>query len=172
MDDGEPGLGNVRIEAGQNSAFSDSLGYYRVWDVVPFEPTLVSVDSLSFESPLWVPAFETALVQPAPNMVTRLDIPLRLGAVLEGDVVRDGTGDALAGVSLVLLERATGRRKTMATFSDGSFYALGITPGTWELRVAPATLKLLDADADPVEFTVEPGATEAPRITLRLRSRP
>jgi hypothetical protein len=172
MDDGEPGLGNVRIEAGQNSAFSDSLGYYRVWDVVPFEPTLVSVDSLSFESPLWVPAFETALVQPAPNMVTRLDIPLRLGAVLEGDVVRDGTGDALAGVSLVLLERATSRRKTMATFSDGSFYALGITPGTWELRVAPATLKLLDADADPVEFTVEPGATEAPRITLRLRSRP
>jgi hypothetical protein len=171
-DDGEPGLANVRVQAGQNSAFSDSLGYYRVWDVVPFEPTLVSVDSLSFESPLWVPAFETALVQPAPNMVTRLDIPLRMGAVLEGDVVRDGTGEALAGVSLVLVERESGRRKTMATFSDGTFYALGITPGTWELRVAPATLKLLDADADPVEFTVEPGATDAPRVTVRLRSRP
>ena len=172
MDDGEPGLGGVRVQVGNSSDFSDSSGTYRVWDVVPFEPVLVSVDSLSFQSPLWVPGFEAAVAYPAPNAVTRVDVPLQLGAVIEGVVQRGPAAEPVAGVPLVLVERSTGHRRTLSTFSDGTFYSMGITPGEWEISVAPATLQLLDAASEPVRFIVPRGATDVPHIVVRISSRP
>lgn len=172
MDPGEPGLNGVRVQVGSASDFSDSLGRYRVWDLVPFEPVLVTVDSLSFESPLWVPGFEAAVAYPAPNAVTRVDVPLQLGAVIEGTVERGVAHEPVAGVPLVLTNHRTGQRRTITTFSDGTFYAMGITPGAWDLAVAPATLQLLDATALPVAFTILAGETEMPHLTVRLASRP
>jgi hypothetical protein len=171
-DEGEPGLGGVRVQVGNSSDFSDSTGAYRVWDVVPFEPVLVTVDSLSFESPLWVPGFEAAVAYPAPNAITRVDVPLQLGAVIEGVVQRGPAAEPVAGVPLQLTELRTGHRRTLSTFSDGTFYSMGITPGEWELSVAPATLQLLDAVSEPVRFTVPRGATEVPRIVVWIASRP
>lgn len=172
MDDGEPGLRGVRVQVGNSSDFSDSTGAYRVWDVVPFEPVLVTVDSLSFQSPLWVPGFEVAVAYPAPNALTRVDVPLQLGAVIEGVVRRGPAAEPVAGAPLILTERATGRQRSFSTFSDGTFYAMGITPGEWELTVAPATLQLLDAVSDPVRFTVARGATDVPNIVVRINSHP
>lgn len=172
MDPGEPGLHGVRVQVGNASDFSDSLGNYRVWDVVPFEPVLVTTDSLSFESPLWVPGFEAAVTYPVPNAVTRVDVPLQLGAVIEGTVERGPAHEPVAGVPLILTDRRTGRQRTLSTFSDGTFYAMGITPGMWELAVAPATLQLLDATSEPLVFTVLAGATELPHLTVRLSARP
>ncbi len=172
LDEGEPGLGRVRVQVGTASGFSDSLGSYRVWDLVPFEPVLVTVDSLSFQSPLWVPAFEAAVAYPAPNAVTRVDVPLQLGAVIEGSVERGPAHEAVAAVPLVLTDRRTGRTRTISTFSDGTFYAMGITAGEWEIRIAPAALQLLDVTADPLVFTVPAGASEVPHLVVRLASRP
>jgi hypothetical protein len=171
-DDDEPGLGGVRVQVGNSSDFSDSTGAYRVWDVVPFEPVLVTVDSLSFQSPLWVPGFEAAVAYPAPNSLTRVDVPLQLGAVIEGVVRRGLAAEPVGGVPLVLTDRSTGRQRTLTTFSDGTFYSMGITAGEWELSVAPATLQLLDAAAAPVRFTVPRGATDVPNIVVRIDSRP
>ena len=171
LDPGESGLANVRVQVGNSSAFSDSAGEYRVWDIVPFEPVLVTVDSLSFDSPLWVPGFVAAAAYPVPNALTRVDVPIRLGAVLEGSVVR-GQDEGVGGVPLLLTDRATGRHRTITTFSDGTFYALGITSGDWELAVAPATLRLLDLAAEPLRFTVPPGAGEIPKLVIRLTPRP
>lgn len=172
MDAGEPGLAGVRVQVGNSSDFSDSTGAYRVWDVVPFEPVLVTVDSLSFGSPLWVPGFEAAVAYPAPNALTRVNVPLQLGAVIEGVVVRGPAGEPVAGVPLILTEQSTGHRRTLSSFSDGTFYSMGITPGEWEVSVAPATLQLLDATAEPVRITVPRGATDVPDIVVRIDSRP
>lgn len=168
----EAGLGGVAIQVAGRVTRSDSLGYYRVWDIMPFEPALIAVDSLSFESPLWVAAFGTALAYPGPNRLTRVDVPIQLGAVVEGVVQRGETGEAVAGVPLVLVERGSDRRRTATTFSDGTFYSMGITPGTWDVTVAPSALKLLDAQAEPVKLVIAPGATEAPRVLVQVRSRP
>jgi hypothetical protein len=100
-----------------------------------------------------------------------VDVPIRLGAVLEGSVVR-GQDEGVGGVPLLLTDRATGRHRTITTFSDGTFYALGITSGDWELAVAPATLRLLDLAAEPLRFTVPPGAGEIPKLVIHLAPRP
>jgi hypothetical protein len=169
-DVGEEGLGGVRVQVGSSGAYADSLGVYRVWDVVPFEPLLVSADSLSFDSPLWVASDRAIAVLPAPNSFTAVDVPIRTGAVLEGQVTREFGGElqGVAGATLVLTERHTGRRRTINTFTDGTFYALGVTPGEYELAVGDRLLDLLQMKAEPRRFVVEPDGSGPGQLEFTL----
>ena len=159
FEDGEPLIEGARVIIGRGYGVSDSKGRYRFWDLVPFEPTPVHVDSLSLPSPLWVPAFQMAAVELSPNRYRRLDIPVVAGGVIEGRVTwandaqspRAGT---TAGVVLVATHTATGERRELTTFSDGSFYAMGVRPGEWSLAVEAECLKLLEAGAEPIGFTI------------------
>ena len=173
-DVGEEGLPNVRLQVGSGSAYSDSLGVYRVWDVVPFEPLLVSADSLSFDSPLWVASDRAVAVLPTPNAFTAVDVPLTMGAVLEGRVTRSFGGklQGVAGATLVLTERRTGRRRSITTFTDGSFYALGVTPGEYELAVGQRLLDLWRVDAEPRWFMVGPDGEAPSALELTIVPRP
>lgn len=170
----EEGLPNVRVQVGAGSATSDEDGVYRVGDILPFEPVLVVVDSLSFESPLWVAPYRTIAVTPAPNRSTRVDIPLVMGAVVEGTVARifGGAPQGVAGVPLILTDRRTGERRSMTTFSDGVFYTLGITPGDYELTVEAAVRDMLGVTAAPVRFTVSPRGDPPGAIQVMLEPRP
>jgi hypothetical protein len=173
-DPGEPGVPGVRVRVGPSTAVSDSSGAFRVWDIVPFEPVTVEVDSLSLPSPLIVPLFGTALLEPGPNRFRGLDIPLVQAGVIEGSVVRDVAGrrEGVAGATLVLVNRRTGARRMLATFSDGGFYALGIVPGDYELTVDRRVLDALHATADPLRFTVASGPTGVGAAGLELRLTP
>ena len=86
-DRGEQALPGVRVVAGPTFAFSDSTGAYRVWDLLPFEPTRVAVDSTTLASPLWVPGFAAAVVEPPPNRYRTLDVPVLPGGAAEGRIV-------------------------------------------------------------------------------------
>ena len=170
-DHGEEGLPNVRVQVGSGSAVTDSSGGYRVWDIVPFEPVVVAADSMSFESPLWVAGDEALAVLPSPNHFTDVDLPLSTGAVLEGRVVRafGGGVQGVAGATLELREVRTGRRRSVVTFTDGSFYLLGVPQGRYELQVGPRTLDLLRQTAEPLRFIVSPDGAAPADLELRLR---
>ena len=169
-DDGEEGLPNVRVQVGTGSAVTDSTGEYRVWDIVPFEPVAVAPDSMTFESPLWVGGDGPLAVMPSPNHFTSVDVPLSTGAVLEGKVAREFGGglQGVAGVTLELREINSGRRRSIVTFTDGSFYALGVRPGEYELVVGPRTLELLRQTADPLRFTILPDGAAPGGLDIRL----
>jgi hypothetical protein len=169
-DAGERGLGHVRVLVGSLSARTDSSGGYRVWDLVPFEPLAVTVDSLSLESPLLVPAFARVSIVPGPNRFRRLDIPVVQSGVIEGRVVRDARG--VGGVTLVLTDRRSGARRTLVTFTDGAFYQLGVKPGDYELTVDARVLDALGADAEPLAFTLAPTPEGVGRSDLEVRLRP
>ena len=158
---GEPVVPGVRVLVGTSSASSDSSGWFRVWDLVPFEPVLVTVDSLSIDSPLLVPAFGSASIEPGPNRFRTLDIPLVPAGVVEGRVrrVTPQGPEAVAGVTLVLTDRRSGARRSFATFSDGAFYLLGVKPGLYDLTVDPHVLAVLNATAQPLRVTVAPTPT-------------
>jgi hypothetical protein len=169
-DDGEDALPNVRVQVGTGSAVTDSAGEYRVWDIVPFEPVVVAADSMSFESPLWVPGDEVLAVMPSPNHFTSVDVPLSTGAVIEGKVVREfgGALQGVPGVTLELKETGTGRLRRVVTFTDGAFYLLGVRPGEYELVVGSRTLQLLRQTAEPRRFTVTPEGTVAGDLDILL----
>jgi hypothetical protein len=156
---------------GPTFAFSDANGAYRVWDVLPYEPIPVTVDSATLASPLWVPAFAATMIEPAPNRYRRLDIPVLPGGVIEGRVVRVSGGGATGGIVLVLTHRQSGERRLVSTFGDGSFYAIGMRPGAWELVVDPKCLSLLHSTAEALHFTVTPSleGTSVEGLQVELR---
>jgi hypothetical protein len=169
-DVGEPGLANVRVLVGSVGARTDATGAYRVWDLVPFEPIFVTLDSLSLDSPLLVPAFARASIVPGPNRFRTLDIPVVQAGVIEGRVTREGRG--VGGVTLILIDRRTGVRRTLVTFTDGAFYLLGVKPGNYELTVDEGVLDALGADAAPLPFTLAPTPEGVGRSDLELRLKP
>jgi len=154
-DAGEPAIVNARVLVGSLSARTDSAGAYRVWDLVPFEPVMVSIDSLSLESPLLVPLFARTSIVPGPNRFRSLDIPV------------------VGGVTLILTDRQRGLQRTLVTFNDGGFYLMGVKPGDYELAVDGRVLDALAVDAEPLRFSLAPTANGIGRdgLELRLKSR-
>lgn len=169
-DVGERGVADARVLIGSLEARSDSTGAYQVWDLVPFEPVLVSVDSLSLESPLLVPLFSRTSIVPGPNRFRSLDIPVVEAGILEGQVRRNGAG--VGGVTLVLTDRRSGTHRPLVTFNDGAFYLMGVKPGDYELRVEDHVLDALAADAEPLRFTLAPTPSGIGRSDLEIRLKP
>lgn len=172
-DPDEEGLPHVRVQVGSTNALSDSRGAYRLWDIVPFEPVAVAVDSLSFDSPLWIAANPSIELIAAPNRYTIVDIPVVTGSVIEGRVLRGAGGnlEGVGGVGLTLVEQGSGRRNTMTTFTDGSFYLLGVRPGRYTLTVDDRVLELLQMKASRREFVIEPNGDGPGSIDLTLTPR-
>ncbi len=170
-DAGEPAIANARVLVGSMSARTDSSGAYRVWDLVPFEPVIVSLDSVSLDSPLLVPLFARTSIVPGPNRFRSLDIPVVEAGIIEGHVVRNGAG--VGGVTLMLTDRRSGTRRPLVTFNDGAFYLMGVKPGDYELTVEEQVLDALAVDAEPVRFTLTPTANGIGRsdLEVRLKSR-
>jgi hypothetical protein len=171
FDRGEEPLAGVRVIVGQVFATSDSSGTYHAWDVLPYEPTMVTVDSTTLASPLWVPAYAVAQVEPSPNRYRQFDVPVLPGGVLEGRVLMPGGAAAQGGLVLVLSHPASGERRVVTTFGDGSFYAMGLRPGDWEIAVDPRTLGALQLAADAVRFHLDPDpdGDSVDGVTIPLR---
>jgi hypothetical protein len=173
---GEPGLPGVRVLLGTIAVTTDDDGFYRAWDLIPFEPVTVRVDSLTLDSPLLVPGFATASVVPGPNRFRSVDVPIATAGVLEGRVVRGENGAGarrgVGGIGLVLTNRRTGVARRFATFTDGDFYLLGVTAGDYELRVDERSLEALALRADPLALTLAPTADGLGRSGVVLVLRP
>ncbi|MEP6572389.1 MAG: hypothetical protein ABJD11_06820 [Gemmatimonadota bacterium] len=145
MDPDEHGIPGVRVRVGMTSAESDSSGQYRVWDISPYEPVLVVVDSLTLPSPLWTPSYGTISVEAGPNRFRVLDLPVAPGGTLEGRVLEQTVAgmQGAAGLPLLLTNLRTGAVRTIVSFSDGDFYAIGVKPGEYDLSVDPHLLSRL-----------------------------
>ena len=162
----EPAVADARVLVGSMSANTDSSGAYHVWDLVPFEPVIVSLDSVSLDSPLLVPLFARTSIVPGPNRFRSLDIPVVAAGVIEGRVLRNNAG--VGGVTLILTDRRTGTGRSLVTFNDGAFYLMGVKPGDYELRVDEQVLDALAVDAEPVRFSLAPTANGIGRSDLEV----
>jgi hypothetical protein len=172
-DPGERGLRNVRVQVGTGAALSDSSGAYQVWDIVPFEPVLVAVDSLSFESPLWLAPSPVVRVIPGPNQFTLYDVPIIVGGLLEGQLIGPNEESGMGGITLLLSRTGTDEPRRIITFSDGAFYVLGLAPGEYDLSVEPEWLERVGYAAEPQRVVVAPGSDEGSTpLEVRLHVRP
>jgi hypothetical protein len=163
-DPGEPPLPGVRVIVGTRPVVSDSSGEFRVWDLQPFEPVDVLVDSMSIDSPLLVPAFAMATLVPDPNRFRPLDVPIVAAGVIEGRIwrVSGGAREPVGAIQLVLTDHRSGTRRRFASFSDGTFYVMGVKAGDYELTAEDGALP------GSVRFTLAPGAAAAGRSGLEL----
>ncbi len=166
----EPAAG-VRLRVGNHSAVTDSAGIFRVWGLLPFEPVLLAVDSLSIATPLVVPAFATASVTPSPNRFRTVAVPLQHSGVVEGRVLLVTAAGArgLGGASVILTNRTTGARQAVVTFSDGEFYVLGVKPGDYEVTVDQRVLDALGASVTSPTFQIAPDGSLIGPASIEIR---
>ena len=96
-------------------------------------------------------------LEPGPNQFRELDLPVALGGLIEGQVIRQTeTGPrGMGGVTIFITDRKTGVRRTAMTFTDGAFYLMGIKPGDYDITVAESVLGRLGMRAESVSFTMK-----------------
>lgn len=169
----EPGVAGVRLRVGSRGVTTDSLGRYSAWDLVPFETMSVEVDTLSLTDPLWVPASLLYRLVPGPNSYDAVDVALLPASEAAGRVELGEPGVGVGGVPVVLRHVQSGATVRVTTFSDGSFYAIGLRPGEYEAAVTRETLDLLKATQSTARFQVNAGQGAAiDGLVVRLTRAP
>lgn len=159
----EPPLPGTRLLVGNRWVTADTAGRYQVWGSSPYEEVLISVDSTSLKSPWWVPRFAAQAVTPTPNLVRSADVPIDIGGVIEGSIVLDGSRSQSLGrpLPIVLTATQTGTRTVVESFTDGSFYRMGLRPGRYEATVEDGVLERMGLLADTLRFELRPGHSAA-----------
>lgn len=174
-DPAERGLDDVRVVVGGRTVRTDAEGRHEAWDLAPYEPVRVWADSTSIADPRLVPVRNEVEVVVPPSSFGRLDIPVTPSREIWGRVVRvTPHGEVpLPHAALELLELETGAVRSVRAFSDGEFYAAGVKPGRYELRVDEGFLRGLDVtpEREAVVLDVEAGrdAGGVGDIVIRLR---
>jgi len=170
-DGGEPAVPGVMVQVGTGYARSDADGRYRVWDLVPFVPLPVVIDSTSLPSPLWIPTITHRSIEAGPNRFEPLDIPLVAGGVVEGRITWNRPGGvSLPPVPLVVTNQRGDVIARAESFSDGEYVLFGVRPGLLTIRVDASWLASqgLRAESKTVPLaSSDDGATaRIPAITL------
>ena len=136
------------------------LGWFSVKDLVPFEATPVAIDTISIDNPMWIPAHGPGAIHPTPNSYQLIELPLLQAGEVVGQVVSE-SGSALPGATVLLRHVGTNDTTQVVTFSDGTFYTLGVRPGTYEATVSATLLQRLNATSSPARFVVGSSGTDS-----------
>jgi hypothetical protein len=153
--DGDLPASNVRVVANGAQVRSDSSGAYHAWNMVPYEPSAIAIDTLAFTDFSWTLLRGRTVVRATPGMFNGVDFPLVRTRELAGQLVADSSVATVGGVTLLLSSVSGGAPLRIVTFSDGSFYVSRVLPGRYLLTVAASALNALHAVAQPAEMPVE-----------------
>jgi hypothetical protein len=168
---GDAGLVGLAIRAAGNEAATDAEGRFRL--SVPPGTHRVTVGQL----PANLGLTRTLEVTVEMGQTVSLDVPLETVASLTGVVFDDTarTGAFAAEARRVAYARVIldGQGTSHATYADdrGEFFFQSLLPGTYTLRLDPATLpRLYEPTTGPVRVTLATGPT--PRLYLGAAERP
>ena len=135
----------------------DKNGVIHVINLQPYKRYNVKIDISKVKNPLLVPGkTEFSFITNA-DVFTKVDVPFYTSGIIEGkvDLNLDKAINDLSGIRLCA-EPLDGKKvvKTISTFSDGSFYTMGLLPGSYRLYIDPRQLDMLDAKSFPAADTL------------------
>ena len=169
----EPRVPDVNVQVGPMATVTDENGRFVVWDVVPFEALLVEIDAQSISNPLWLPVLDRFTFRPDPNAFSVVPVPLVQAGEVSGQVVVGPSERAARFLEVELRNLDTEDIYTVTTFSDGSFYLLGVRPGRYEATVPQSLLDEQGLTVQSASFSVGTGVDQAfvEGIVIRLDQR-
>lgn len=154
--DDEP-VSGVTVRIGGLLARTDARGRYSLWNVLPYQPVNVQLDTLTLQDPAWVPALPTRALRPSPQQFTRVEFALVRTREITGTLQAGARTAMPAGVGLELRDGSSGALYTARSFSDGAFYFSRVRPGRYRLTLAASSATALGLGAAP-SVDVEVGA--------------
>jgi hypothetical protein len=160
--DGKLGPGDELVEGatvrvGGLLARTDAKGRYSLWNVLPYQPVNVRIDTLSLQDPAWVPALPARALRPSPQQYTSVEFALVRTREISGTLVPGNRVAAPAGVGLELRDVMSGVIHTARSFSDGAFYFSRVRPGRYKLTLAATSSAALGL-IQPPQVDVDVGA--------------
>jgi hypothetical protein len=159
---GEPGAEGVTVVVAGRRVATDADGAYHAWQVEPYAPAVVAVDSLSLAFDL-MPTRREVVVRPSPNLFNQVDLPLvRTREVVTQ--VRGPNGRGLGGVLIEIVDTDGEVLVAERTFFDGELYVPRVPPGDYTLRVAESSLAVLGGTCDVVALHVPSGGDEVVEV--------
>ncbi|MBI3790511.1 MAG: hypothetical protein HY275_06500, partial [Gemmatimonadetes bacterium] len=169
-DPSEVAVPGVRVVVGSQTVTTDRDGRALVRTLNAFVPSYLEVDTASLANPMWIVERPVVGVVVRPNSATHLEVPVRpAGGIIGRLEFADGSvGPSGAEVELVHVGSREVRRAV--TYSDGSFEAFKLRPGSWEVRPTNATLLRARSRADvaSVDVTTAGGDGYLETVTLTL----
>ena len=159
-DPGEGGVPNVHVTIGSQQVVTDADGWFAMGTLLSYVPTLVEIDTMSLPNPMWMIEKGTIGVVPRPNSYLRLSIPVAPGGGIVGVLEYGDRARGPAGAEIQVLNVETREVRRVVTYSDGSFEAYKLHPGTYEVTASNATLRRARARSVPVHVVV-PANNEA-----------
>jgi hypothetical protein len=170
VDPGERRLRGVVVQVGPLVSHTDEQGRFAVWDLVPFESVVVTIDALSVRDPLLLPTLERFSVRPDPNTFTTIPVPFVQAGEVEGTVLMGDNDRPVRNTVVELRNLESGDVYTTTTFSDGGFYLLGVRPGLYEATVPAAAEAGLTGATARFRIDAEGDGVMLDGIVIRLHS--
>jgi len=160
-DEGEEYLDDLRINIkgmGGRSYKREKLLYYD--RLRPYESYVLQIDPNSLDNPLLKPVYENYEVKVNPNVVTKIDVPMVMGAEVSGYVQRKmADGEVgIGGIKIIFLNMTTESVTEVTTFNNGDYYYLGLVPGRYRAYIDNEQLDKYGYMAEPgdIEFEIVP----------------
>jgi hypothetical protein len=97
---------------------------------------------------------------PDPNSFTPIPVPLLQAGEVSGRAVVIPGIRSIRGLEVELRNVDSGDTYTARTFSDGTFYLLGVRPGAYEATVSQEVLDELGMSVEPAYFVIGTSADE------------
>ena len=169
-DAGEAGIPNVHVTIGSQQVTTDADGWFTMGTLLSYVPTVVEVDTVSLPNPMWMLERAIVGVVPRPNSFLRLSIPVRPGGGIVGVVEYADHTRGPAGAEVEVLNVDTRELRRVVTYSDGSFEAYKLRPGTYEVTPSNASLRRARARSAPRRVVVpdQSDAAFVESVTLPL----
>lgn len=124
--------------------------------LLPYTRYTATVQDVLLSNPMLVPARSAFSFIADPNSVKPLDIPLTTAGVIEGRIMRlEGEmRSPVAGATVRVVRRDDGDVRLLRTYSDGTYYEMGLPPGTYDVMAEDGVgSKLIPASRT---VTIEP----------------
>jgi len=141
--------------------------------VLAHRPQTIELDMATVDDPYLIPRSQGANVMGHPGSIVDVELPFAYAGEVEGLVVDAAVPElAVRHVGLELVDAAGERVSSSVTEFDGYYYLPEVLPGTYELRVIPATLnQRIYLVPEPMTLTVpgEGGFVQGPDVVLQRR---
>jgi outer membrane protein OmpA-like peptidoglycan-associated protein len=164
----------IRFRQTTSSRLHDD-GVSRVTHLMPYTRYSIEIMTDRIKNPLLIPEFTEFSFVTDPNGFKQIDIPLVMAGEVDGSVTvldRNGNTSGANGLRVVLFEKNRQTREVLPAYSDGTFYKLGVRPGSYIIYPDSMQLQMLDLTTDPpyIEFDLEalPEGDYAENLHFRL----
>ncbi len=151
-DEGETVVAEVPVRfRGAVRSERNGDGISRVYRLRPYNRYSVDIDEDKIPNPMIAPLYKSFSFIADPNSFKWIDVPLQVTGEISGEVIRaSSSGDnGVNGVRLIIRNTENGKEYTVRTFSDGTYYKMGLPPATYNVSIDSTQIKGTDLIPDP-----------------------